>query len=34
MLAATGASDRGDMDTECISAGHVADGTCSVCGVA
>lgn len=34
MLAAAGASDRTDVNTESTSAGRVADGTCSVCGVA
>lgn len=32
--AAAGASDRSDLNRECISTSHIADGTCSVCGVA
>lgn len=34
MLAAAGASDRGDLDAECVSTGDIANRTRCVCGVA
>lgn len=33
VLAAAISSNGCDLNRECISAGHIADGTCRVCGV-